>query len=75
MKWISKKEEVIKFKTYDKRLFYKGSVKKLRKSKGIIALYYYYCYLLKIYPKKNLNYKLTPEMRAEVKKWTSIQKK
>ena len=68
MKWISKKEEVIKFKTYDKRLFYKGSVKKLRKSKGIIALYYYYCYLLKIYPKKNLNYKLTPEMRAEVKK-------
>ena len=47
---------------------YKGSVKKLRKPKGIIALYYYYCYLLKVYPKKNLNYKLTPEMREEVKK-------
>lgn len=62
------REEVIKPKTYDKRLFYKGSVKKLRKPKGIIALYYYYCYLLKVYPKKNLNYKLTPEMRAEVKK-------
>lgn len=62
------KEAVIKPKTYDKRLFYKGSVKKLRKPKGIIALYYYYCYLLKVYPKKNLNYKLTPEMRAEVKK-------
>lgn len=61
-------EEVIKSKTYDKRLFYKGSVKKLRKPKGIIALYYYYCYLLKVYPKKNLNYKLTSEMRAEVKK-------
>ena len=43
-------------------------MKKLRKPKGIIALYYYYCYLLKVYPKKNLNYKLTPEMRAEVKK-------
>ena len=28
----------------------------------------YYCYLLKVYPKKNLNYKLTPKMRAEVKK-------
>lgn len=62
------REEVIKPKTYDKRLFYKGRVKKLRKPKGIIALYYYYCYLLKVYPKKNLNYKLTPEMRAEVKK-------
>ena len=62
------REEVIKPKTYDKRLFYKGSVKKLRKSKWIISLYYYYCYLLKVYPKKNLNYKLFPEMRAEVKK-------
>ena len=62
------REEVIKPKTYDKRLFYKGSVKKFRKPKGIIALYYYYCYLLKVYPKKNLNYKLTPKMRAEVKK-------
>ena len=62
------REEVIKAKTYDKRLFYKGSVKEFTKPKGIIALYYYYCYLLKVYPKKNLNYKLTPEMRAEVKK-------
>ena len=62
------REEVIKPKTYDKRLLYKGSVKKLRKPKGIIALYYYYCYLLKVYPKKKLNYKLTPKMRAEVKK-------
>lgn len=62
------REEVIKPKTYDKKLFYKGSAKKLRKPKGIIALYYYYCYLLKVYPKKNLNYKLTPEMREEVKK-------
>lgn len=62
------REEVIKAKTYDKRLFYKGSVKEFTKPKGIIALYYYYCYLLKVYPKKNLNYKLTPKMRAEVKK-------
>ena len=62
------REEVIKPKTYDKKLFYKSSIKKLRKPKGIIALYYYYCYLLKVYPKKNLNYKLTPEMREAVKK-------
>ena len=69
------REEVIKPKTYDKRLFYKGSVKKLRKPKGIIALYYYYCYLLKVYPKKNLNYKLTPKMRAEVKKMHKYSEK
>lgn len=62
------REEVIKPKTYDKRLFYKSNIKRLRKPKGIIALYYYYCYLLKVYPKKNLNYKLTQKMRAEVKK-------
>ena len=62
------REEVIKPKTYDRRLFYKGRTKKLRKPKGIIALYYYYCYLLKVYPKKNLNYKFTPKMKAEVKK-------
>ena len=62
------REEVINPKTYDKRLFYKGNANKLRKPKGIIALYYYYCYLLKVYPKKNLNYKLTPNMREEVKK-------
>ena len=62
------REEVIKPKTYDKRLFYKGNIKRLRKPKGIIAIYYYYCYLLKVYPKKNLSYKLTPKMRKEVKK-------
>ncbi|MBS5863774.1 MAG: relaxase/mobilization nuclease domain-containing protein [Clostridium sp.] len=62
------REEVIKPRTYDKKLFYKGSTRKLRKPKGIIALYYYYCYLLKVYPKKNLSYKLTPEMRKAVKK-------
>lgn len=62
------REETIKPKTYDKKLFRKGIIKKLRKPKGIIALYYYYCFLLKVYPKKNLTYKLTPEMREEVKK-------
>lgn len=63
----SSREEVIKPRTYDKKLFYKGSVRKIRKPKGIIVLYYYYCYLLKVYPKKNLNHKLSPEMREAVK--------
>ena len=69
------REEIIKPKTYDKRLLYKSSAKKLRKPKGIIALYYYYCYLLKLYPKKNLNYKLTPKMREEVKKMDKYSEK
>ena len=46
----------------------RNKVKKKYRPKGIIALYYYYRYLLKLYTKKNIQYKLTPEMRAEVKK-------
>ena len=69
------REEVIKPKTYDKRLFYKGSVKKIRKPKGIIALYYYYRYLIKLYTRNNTQYKLTPKMREEVKKMDEYSKK
>lgn len=46
----------------------RNKVKKKYRPKGIVALYYYYRYLLKLYTKKNVQYKLTPEMRAEVKK-------
>ena len=46
----------------------RNKVKKKYRPKGIVALYYYYKYLLKLYTKKNIQYKLTPEMRAEVKK-------
>lgn len=46
----------------------RNKVKKKYRPKGIIALYYYYRYLLKLYTKKNIQYKLTSEMRAEVKK-------
>ena len=69
------REEVIKPKTYDKRLFYKGSVKKLRKPKGIIALYYYYRYLIKLYTRNNTQHKLTPKMREEVKKMDEYSEK
>lgn len=62
------REEIIKPKTYTGRLYLKGSLKSLSKPKGFKALYLYYCYLLKVYPKKNIEYKLTPAMRAEVKK-------
>lgn len=46
----------------------RNKVRKKYRPKGIVALYYYYKYLLKLYTKKNVQYKLTPEMRAEVKK-------
>ena len=62
------REEIIKPKTYTGRLYLKASLKKLSKPKGFKALYLYYCYLLKVYPKKKMEYKLTPAMRAEVKK-------
>ena len=62
------REEIIKPKTYTGKLYLKGSLKNLSKPKGFKALYLYYCYLLKVYPKKNMEYKLTPAMRAEVRK-------
>lgn len=68
------KEEIIKPKTYTGKLYLKGSIKKLSKPKGFKALYLYYCYLLKVYPKKNMEYKLTPAMRAEIKKMDEYSK-
>ena len=39
---------------------------------GIRALYFYYCYLLKVYPKKK--HKMSKELREEVKKMDMISK-
>ena len=52
----------------EKKFVYHGRAKKLKKPKGLIALYRYYCFLLKIYPKKKQQYKMSPEMRREVKR-------
>ena len=68
------REEIIKPRTYTGKLYLKGSLKKFSKPKGFKALYLYYCYLLKVYPKKNIEYKLTPAMRAEVKKMDEYSK-
>ena len=46
----------------------KSSIKKKYKPKGIIALYYYYKFLLGFYKKNNIEYKLTPEMQKAIKK-------
>lgn len=64
-----KQERIIPYKVIGHRHFItRDRIRKKYKTKGIVALYYYYRYLLKLYTRKNIQYKLTPEMRAEVKK-------
>ena len=65
----TKSEKILTYMVVKNRHFTtRNKVRKKYRPKGIIALYYYYRYLLKLYTKKNVQYKLTPEMRAEVKK-------
>lgn len=64
-----RQEKIIPYKVIKNKYFTtRDKVKKKYKPKGIVALYYYYRYLLKLYTRNNTQYKLTPEMRAEVKK-------
>lgn len=50
------------------KFIYHGHAKNLYKPKGLIALFRYYCFLLKVYPKKQQQYKMSPEMRREIRK-------
>ena len=52
----------------NRRFTTRDRIKRKYKPKGIVALYYYYRYLIKLYTRNNTQYKLTPKMRAEVKK-------
>lgn len=62
-------EKILQYMVVKNRHFTtRNKVRKKYRPKGIVALYYYYRYWLKLYTKKNIQYKLTPEMRAEVKK-------
>lgn len=64
-----RQERIIPYKVMEYRLFItRDKLRKKYKPKGIVALYYYYRYLIKLYTRNNTPYKLTPEMRAEVKK-------
>jgi len=62
------KVEYPKMRILKTRMFCKEKLSKRPKAKGIRALYLHYCYLLKVFPKKNLKHKSTPEMRAAIKK-------
>jgi hypothetical protein len=59
--------DAYKFKGTSKK--YKGTYKKSKKkAKGFIALYYHYCFLLKVFPNtKNINKRLPASIRADVK--------
>ena len=65
-----KREERVNFvATIPARKFtYHGHAEDLYKPKGLVALFRYYCFLLKVYPKKHQQYKMSPEMRREVKR-------
>ena len=65
-----KKEERVNFvATIPARKFtYHGHAKNLYKPKGLVALFRYYCFLLKVYPKKQQHYKMSPEMRREIRR-------
>ena len=64
-----KLEKMLPYRVVKNRHFItRNKIRKKYRPKGIVALYYYYRYLLRLYTKKNVQYKLTPEMRAEVKK-------
>ena len=65
-----KREERINFVAAisARKFTYHGHAKNLYKPKGLVALFRYYCFLLKVYPKKQQQYKMSPEMRKEVKR-------
>ena len=44
------------------------------RNKGIYGLFLYYCYLLDVFSQKNLNYKLIPEIRADLKEFDNLMK-
>lgn len=71
-----KTEKAIKvpFPELRSKRFYtrKGTIRQKKKATGIKALYLYYCYLLKIYPKTNDKKKTPLSIRADVQKMERI---
>ena len=63
------RQKIIPYKRITFKLYGRKSIfRKAYKPKGIIALYYYYRFLLGLYKRNNVQHKLTPKMREEVKK-------
>ena len=47
---------------------------KRAKAKGFIALYYHYCYLLKVFPDNVPQQRLPPSIRADVSRMEQVKK-
>lgn len=63
-----RQERIIPYMVIRNRRFTtRDRIRRKYKPKGIVALYYYYRYLIKLYTRNNTQYKLTPKMREEVK--------
>ena len=63
------KQKIIPYKRTTLKFYGRKCVfRKAYKPKGIIALYYYYRFLLGLHQRNNVQHKLTPKMREEVKK-------
>ena len=64
-----RQEKIIPYRVIRNRRFTtRDRIRRKYKPKGIVALYYYYRYLIKLYTRNSTPYKLTPKMREEVKK-------
>ncbi len=64
-----RQEKIVPYKVMSNKYFTtRDKIRRKYKPKGIVALYYYYKFLLGLYPKRNIQHKLTSEMREEVKK-------
>ena len=71
-----RQEKIIPYMVIRHRRFTtRDRIKKKYKPKGIVALYYYYRYLIKLYTRNDIQYKLTSKMREEVKKMDEYSKR
>ena len=62
-------EKIIPYKVISNKYFTtRDKIRRKYKPKGIVALYYYYKFLLGLYPKRNMQHNLTPEMKQAIKK-------
>ena len=57
---------------YSNKKRYNANYYRKRKPKGFYVLYIHYCYLLKVFPKKYPYQKLSPAIRADVRKMENI---
>ncbi len=58
----------------NKRKFNRSTYYNRAKKKGIYSLFIYYCYLLKVFPKKYPYQKLSPSIRIDIEKMDQISK-